>query len=549
MSTPARLALVFGVAFAASLVLLDPGMALPFFSDDLAYVAENEHVHGLTPENVAAILDPGGSPARNTMNYAPVHLLAHAAEWSLWGPRVTGYHVVNVAVHALAVTLLVQLLFVRGLPFAGAVLAGALFSLHPANVETVVWIFQLKTLMALAFAIGALLAFPRLPWLGAVLFGLALLSKIQALFALPVAAAWVWTSDGDDGWRGRVRWLGVWAAIALVCSVPQLTMFARGGEIQDPLAPDLAGVARVLFAIGGRYLAMAFTGTGVAPFHEPDLDVGWGDPWWLAGLALGLFFTWRVVASTLARREEAAWWIWAAAAYLPVSQVFRFLYPMGDRYLYFVLPGLIGGVAFAVRDAWPVVGEALERRGIRLPETPTLMRAAAALVVLVVVGFGALTRAHARVWRSPSTISLATARTYPDGITAHRMRAYQAATAGDVETAAREMRGALDRGFDAFMELQSSPVFAALQGQPAWDAVLRDIAADWIATIEAREAPTHYELWWTGEAYLLRGELDPAEDAYRRALALGGGFDPSIRERLLTIRRIREQMELAPAGG
>ncbi len=550
MSVPIRLGIVFVIAVGISQALLAPGMALPFFSDDLIYIAENEHVHGLNARNAAAILDPGGQPARNTMNYAPVHLLAHAAEWSLWGPDVRGYHVVNLLVHAVAVTLFVQLLALRGLPFMGAALAGLVFALHPANVETVIWISQLKTLLALAFAIGALLAFPRLPWLGVVLFGLALLCKILALFALPVAAAWTWTAGNDrPEWRRNARWLAGWVVVALLCAVPQFTMFQRGGEIHAPLAPDFLAVVRVLVAIGCRYLVMAFTGRGVSPFHEPDLDISWIDPWWLGGLVLGGFFAWKAVTSLIQRREEASWWVWAAAAYLPISQIFRFLIPMGDRYLYFILPGLIGAVAFSVRDSWPALERFARTRGVQLPDTSLLLRGAAVATALLAVGLGLLTSAQARVWRSTSTISLATARNYPNGITAHRMRAYQAARMGDAAKAASELRAAFERGFDAFMELQSDPTFAALQGNPDYDAMLGDMAADWIATIEAREAPTHYEFYWIGEAHLLRGEIDAAKAAYRRSLELGGGFDPSIQARLITIEHIKSQLNLEPGGG
>ena len=164
---------------------------------------------------------------------------------------------------------------------------------------------------------------------------------------------------------------------------------------------------RVLFAIGCRYRVMAFTGLGVSPFHEPDLDTSWIDPWWLGGLVLGGFFAWKTVTSLVQRREGAAWWMWAAAAYLPISQIFRFLIPMGDRYLYFILPGLIGGVAFSVRDSWPALERFARARGVRLPDTQLLLRAAAVATALWAVGLGLLTSAQARVWRSTSTISLA----------------------------------------------------------------------------------------------------------------------------------------------
>jgi hypothetical protein len=60
------------------------------------------------------------------------------------------------------------------------------------------------------------------------------------------------------------------------------------------------------------------------------------------------------------RREESAWWVGAAAGWLPVAQIgTTFIHPMADRYLYFALPGLIGGCGFAARDA-------LRRHGRRL---------------------------------------------------------------------------------------------------------------------------------------------------------------------------------------
>jgi hypothetical protein len=542
MPTAARLGVFFAIVTGVSLVLLDPGMALPFYSDDLAYIAENRYVHGLSPENVAAILDPAGLPARYTMNYAPLHLLAHAAEWSAWGPNVPGYHIVNLLVHVLAVTLFVQLLVVRSLPFLAAALAGAVFAFHPANVETVVWIFQLKTLLALALAIGALLAHPRLPWLGVLLFGLALLSKIAALFALPVALIWSWPpGDAQPEWQRRRRWLLGWVAVALLCAVPQFTMFERGGEVHQPLAGDAFVGVRSIVAIGCRYVVMAFAGIGTSPFHEPDPTTSWLDPWWLAGIALGGFFAWRSIASLVQRREEAAWWVWAAAAYLPISQIFRFKYPIADRYLYFILPGLIGAVVFALRDVWPSWEGALRARGISLPAREVVTRTVAVAACALAVWFGTLTAAQARVWRSPSTISLATARNYPGGITAHRMRAYMAASMGDATRAARELRGALERGFDAFMDIQTNPTFAPLRGHPEYDIVMRDMAGDWIVTISARSAPTHRELYWLAEAHLLREELTEAEAAFVRSLELGGGFDATIREKLAALRRYLSQ--------
>ena len=55
-------------------------------------------------------------------------------------------------------------------------LGGAFFTLHPANVQVVVWISQLKSTAGLAFALGALLALPRRPVLATTVARLALMN-------------------------------------------------------------------------------------------------------------------------------------------------------------------------------------------------------------------------------------------------------------------------------------------------------------------------------------------------------------------------------------
>jgi hypothetical protein len=82
-----------------------------------------------------------------------------------------------------------------------------------------------------------------------------------------------------------------------------------------------------------------------AAFQEPAPASSWLDPRWLAAIPLGAVLAWRTATGLYARKAEAAWWIGAAAAWAPVSQIFPFLNPIADRYLYFMLPGLIGGAS------------------------------------------------------------------------------------------------------------------------------------------------------------------------------------------------------------
>src|SRR5690606_28665350 len=90
-------------------------------------------IQSLDAAHVAAILDPTGPVAAHTANYAPVHMLLHAAAWPALGADTTGHHVANVLVHALASALLVALFGRTGVAFAVAGAAGARARAPPAR--------------------------------------------------------------------------------------------------------------------------------------------------------------------------------------------------------------------------------------------------------------------------------------------------------------------------------------------------------------------------------------------------------------------------------
>ncbi|UCE64069.1 MAG: glycosyltransferase family 39 protein, partial [Nitrospirota bacterium] len=127
-----------------------------------------------------------------TQQYYP---LTHSAFWlqhRLWGDETSGYHLINILLHALSAVLFVLIL--KELKIPGAFLAGTIFALHPVHTESVAWITELKNTLSGTLSLATALVYLRfdanrrmgiyLVALG--LFALALLSK-TVIATLPAA--------------------------------------------------------------------------------------------------------------------------------------------------------------------------------------------------------------------------------------------------------------------------------------------------------------------------------------------------------------------------
>ncbi|MEO1913826.1 MAG: hypothetical protein ABGW98_08200, partial [Myxococcales bacterium] len=185
----------------------------PFISDDSFFVTGLARDYPLDLKFVVDAFRPSGELKYEMMSYAPLYLLTSRIEWAAFGGDTLGYHVVNVIVHSANATLLVALMRNEGIDAIWAVIGGAFYALHPANVEAVAWISQLRSLLAVSFALGSLIALRRRPGLAAGLFTASLLFKISAVFALPIAAGLYWSARNHPQREPvSLTWLCVWFA-------------------------------------------------------------------------------------------------------------------------------------------------------------------------------------------------------------------------------------------------------------------------------------------------------------------------------------------------
>jgi hypothetical protein len=540
----AGLAILLAAFLGVALLVYGPALRGEFLSDDQHYVWDNPYVHELTPRNVLEILNPRSPLLLVVENYAPVHMLLHALEWQAFGERTYGYHVVNVALHALASVLLVIFFLRTAIPPPAAVFGGALFLVHAANVEAVAWISQLKSSSALMLALGALLAQPRRPLVGTVLFALALFAKPSALFALPVAAVATWVDPEAD--RARGRWLGAWLAVFVAFAAVELFAFSQTAAQASPLYADPWVRLRSAAAIGLRYLVMAASTRGLSAFHEPPPATSWLDPWWLGGLGALALILWRAAAVFRARRVEAVYWTWAAASWAAVSGLLPLPFPMADRYLYAILPGLVGGVLLAGLDGLRLLEARARERGA----DPARLRrgAAGAAVVLGAVWLGLFAwrsyeRAH--VWRSAHLVMADAERNYPDGTAAKTRQAVRAARAGDIETTVALLRQAHARGYNRLDHLLQEPAYAPYRDDPRFHALLVEFADGMIEHLGRSSSPSQLELHVMALAHEVRGDRAGALRALERALEVGGPIDAQIERDLAALRRQERLRERA----
>jgi tetratricopeptide (TPR) repeat protein len=515
-------ALLWCVFAAISLAILEPALSGAFINDDYALVVNHPYLSPFNEENLIAILDPFGGAATHAVNYAPVILLLHALEKVLFGGDTFGYHVVNAVIHALGCVLLTALLIATRVPRPAALLAGLIFAVHPANLETVAWISQLKTLAAFAFALGAVLSQRRYPALALALFALGLLTKASAMAALPMAAALSWSRrDAGRQWA----WLAGWVVVAGLYAIPELS--AQVAIEVSPYSDHWVQI-RSIFSFWARYLVMAATSYGVSPFQEPEPVHSILDPWWIGGLLVSVLLAWRTIAALRARSAEAAYWILAATSFGPISQILPFMHPMADRYLYFILPGLIGGSLLAAMEFRARGCAAASDREIRIRWMSAATRCVALCAALVVIAFGVRSHARADLWRDELLLLQSAAVRYPDGANASYYRAILAAEQRDAETAVSELRAASAKSLGHMVRFSADPRFEPISREPVFHELTDEIAGRWIEFAHSRGLESQTWLRSTGQAHRVRGEYREAIDCFERALRLGGPLRTKI---------------------
>jgi tetratricopeptide (TPR) repeat protein len=495
--------LFLGVLIAAVFLAYQPVWQGEFIWDDDTHLLNNPV---LRPGGVFRTWVPG-----TYCNYWPVTSTAYWVQYKLWGLSPVGFHLVNIALHAVSAILIWRILGLMRVP--GALFAAALFALHPVNVESVAWITQLKNTLSLALTLLSVLLYLRHEqhggrWLfisAVVVFGLATLAKGMTLTLPVVLLACVWWRRGRIE-RGDVLRLVPYVLIGL--AMIGMELFQQHVSAGQTVVRSDGLLSRT--AVAGCAVWFYFWKL-IWPvdlmFVYPRWNLGAVSTlWFLPGLVLAAIFV-------LAWRWRRSWG--RPVLMLIVCYVALLLPALGFVNIYFMEFSLVADhwqYAAMIVPCAAFAGAAAalsRRRGSRLP--------GALLCLVLLATLAGLTWRQCRMYADIETLYRTTINENPDCWMAHN-------NLGDV----LQGRGRIDEAIIHYLKaLEIRPDYAEAHNNLGIALAKRGRLDEAIAhyqkalKIKPDYAGAHNSL---GAALIRRGRLDEAISHFKRTLEIDPGY-------------------------
>jgi predicted TPR repeat methyltransferase len=311
------------VALLAAILYL-PTLANELVWDDVLHIIANPQVHDLR----RAL---GYFTRLEGIYYRPLIFLSFALEHHVWGTVAAGYHLTNLLLHAANTLLLMSVAARSGLPAPAAMLAGAIFAVHPLQTDAVAYVSGRTDLL---MTTGALLAWravlARGPAMarGLLAAGSVLVSLLSKESGYAAAALVVWCAlRHERNWAARLGLAGpsMVVAVALLALRPGALPLSPAGGI--PLA-SLSAIGRALTT----YIVLLVWPVSLQIDRLTPLT---SSPLGDAAAVTVAFVAAAGAVWGLSRRGPGGdWTAWSLAFYLPVANVVP-LYPaIADTWLF-----------------------------------------------------------------------------------------------------------------------------------------------------------------------------------------------------------------------
>lgn len=286
----------------------------------------------------------GLSYAEIWKNFAwPMTTTIHKFTLEVFERNYTLYHILNIIVHSLNSFLIYKIIKKINLPHA--LIVSFLFLIHPANLISVAWMIQIKTLLAFTFFSLSFLCYLKFQdekklrslVIGLPLFVLSLLTKSTAIL-FPLALIFIYLFNNKIKLKLMIpvfvfTTLSLWGGIKLLgSSIVEKNQMAHSESVFE----------RIEFAVQTiwYYLEQAFFPSNFTPVKGifGSLDI-------FSLIALSLFLVFIIVLLFLVQRVLGIAMIVSLILMLPFLGIIKAPYmnvtSVSDQHLYLILPLLV----------------------------------------------------------------------------------------------------------------------------------------------------------------------------------------------------------------
>lgn len=369
--------------------------------DDTLYVTDNRAIQSFSLNNIITV-----STTNYDGNFAPLHLISYMLDHAIWGLEPVAFKTVNILLHGICGVLLYRILITTGgFSATHALLASALFVIHPVQTESVAWVSQRKTLLATMFLLFSFLYYSRFASTGTrkayaislVMFFASLLSKSSAV-GLPLLLLGY---DYTQGGRIRSSLLHLLPFICVAAGISLLTFFSqsdhdvRGGIIGYHGGTFVSNL-RLAISLPASYLGIILWPVNLSPYYPENIPELFSTRF-IAGFLLAATFITALFILIKRKSVIALPLIVIAIGFLPVMQIIPILPAMNDRYCHIPMIGVSVLLAACLRACSVKTGA---------------MATAAISVVLII--FSSLTWNQSKSWRNSITLWESALEKYPD---------------------------------------------------------------------------------------------------------------------------------------
>ncbi|HUB68592.1 MAG TPA: tetratricopeptide repeat protein [Candidatus Methylacidiphilales bacterium] len=280
------------VIIVATAVIFWPVLQGDWLWDDDADITKN-----VVTQSASGLWSIWFQPGSQT-DFYPVKSTVQWVQWHLWGNDTLGYHLTNLVLHMVGALLVWRLFHQLGLKLAW--LGGLIFAVHPALVESVAWIAELKNTLSLPFFLLSAIFYLKFSergyrrdyFLSLGLFLIAMLTKPSMAMWPAVLLLYAWWKRGRIGWDDW-KTSAPFFAVSLLLGAVALMM---AGDQTPGLVP-LGGFFSRIALMGTTfafYLSKTVWPVGLLPIY-PQWPVNPPSPiQFLPWVALGglLFWFW-----------------------------------------------------------------------------------------------------------------------------------------------------------------------------------------------------------------------------------------------------------------